>query len=76
MKLRWLIHVVKDFSKHEYSGNKWSNTWERYTKPILQYSLDGEAWLDVECTYVEVPKKDMHLYQWESEMKNTEVILK
>lgn len=71
MKLRWLIHVVKDQDRQEYCGKEWSNTWERYTKPILQYSLDGETWLDVECFYVEVPKEDMHLYQWEPEMKNT-----
>lgn len=73
IKLRWLIPCNKQTSKHEYLGEKWINSWEYHSQRILQYSFDGENWYNVECSYVDVPESEKHLYQWDSKIVNNKL---
>lgn len=64
IKFRWLIpkHIRK--YKHEIWGEKWISEKVQKAERILQYSLDGEKWEDVECKYFEVPEGEVHKYSW------------
>jgi hypothetical protein len=50
--------------KYDHGGEKWSNIERKEARGILQYSLDGEHWIDVECLYFEVPQGEMSKYKW------------
>lgn len=39
----------------------------------MQYSLDGENWYDVESVYVDIPESQMHLYEWDSKIRNNKL---
>lgn len=64
MKLRWLIPQSTHEFKYNHGGEKWSNIERKEAKGILQYSLDGDHWTDVECLYFEVPQGEMSKYKW------------
>lgn len=64
MKLRWLVGKLKQESSHNWCGKQWKNEWELHAEKILQYSLDGKTWEDVECEYFEVPQEEVHKYKW------------
>ena len=64
MKIRWLIPRLKKHYDYNHGMEKWSNTLEKEAERILQYSLDGKTWEDVECKYFDVPEEDIHKYKW------------
>lgn len=77
MKFRWLVIVHDQSSSHEIWGEKWKNEWEIHNKEILQYSLDGETWYDVEYFYVnakDIPEGEKHRIEIDSTVRNNKVI--
>lgn len=63
-QLRWVIPRYSNKYKHEIWGEKWTSAQELHAQRILQYSLDGENWKDVESVYQEVQQNDVHKYSW------------
>lgn len=63
-QLRWVIPRYSNKYKHEIWGEKWISEKVQKAERILQYSLDGENWNDVESVYQEVQQNDVHKYSW------------
>ena len=64
IKFRWLIPMHTSRYKHEIWGEKWISEKVQKAERILQYSIDGCTWEDVECKYFEVPESEVHKYSW------------
>lgn len=69
-KLRWLIPRSTKTYDYNHGGEKWSTSYEVYADKILQYSLDGSTWEDVDCKYFEVPDAEIPNYNWNAAIKN------
>ena len=63
MNFRWFIPVFTRNFDYDWGGEKWKSNSTKQAEKILQYSLDGINWDDVESIYVEVHEKDIHKYK-------------
>lgn len=65
-KFRWIIPKITKKSCVEFAGEKTTSQYEKHAERVLQYSLDGENWVDVESVFIEVPNGDTHKYKWDN----------